>query len=95
MEGDFCSKFSEEVDKISEMEKPHESVVTVNKHECGFHFSTNEANEFGYNKFYYWINCDNVSKIFMNVIFRYFLQEIIYLNGFERLLFLLDLLLSY
>jgi len=26
MEGDFSSKFSEEVDKISEMEEPHESV---------------------------------------------------------------------
>jgi len=94
MEGDFCSKFSEEVDKISEIEEPHESVVMVNEHECGFRFSRNEVNEFGYTKFYYWINCDK-PKIFMNVIFRYFLLEIICLNGFGRLLFLLDLWLSY
>jgi len=58
MEGDKCSKFSEEVDKISEMEQSHDSGVMVNEHECGFHFSTNEVNEFGYTKFCYWINCD-------------------------------------
>jgi len=95
MEGDFCSKFSKEVDKISKMEESHQSVVMVNEHECGFHFSINEVNKFGYIKFYYWVNCDSFPKIFMNVIFRYFLQEIIYLNEFERLLFLLDLWLSY
>jgi len=63
----------------------------VNKHECGFHFSTNEVNEFGYTKFCYWINCDSVLKIFMNIIFMYLLLEIIYLNKFGRLIFLLEL----
>jgi len=58
MEGDFCSKFSEEVDKVSEMKQSHESIVMLNEHECGFYFSTNEVNEFGYTKFCYWINCD-------------------------------------
>jgi len=55
MEGDFCSKFSEKVDKVSEMEPSHESIVMFNEHEYGFHFSTNLVNEFGYNKFCYWI----------------------------------------
>jgi len=95
MEGEFYSKISEEVDKISKMEEPNQSVVMVNEHECDFHFSTNEVNEFGYTKCGYWINCDNVPEIFMNVIFRYFLLEIIYLNGFGRLLFVLGLWLSY
>jgi len=53
MEGDFYSKFSEEVDKVSEMEQSHESIVMLNEHECSFHFSTNEVNEFGYTKFCY------------------------------------------
>jgi len=64
MKRDFCNKFSKEVDNISEMEEPHESVTMVSKHECGFHFSTNEVNEFGYTKCSYWINCDSVHKFF-------------------------------
>jgi len=40
------------------MEQSHESIVMVNEHECDFYFSTNEVNEFRYNKFCFWINCD-------------------------------------
>jgi len=53
MEGDFYTRFSEEVDKVSEMEQSHESIVMVKEHECGFHFSTDEVNEFGCTKFCY------------------------------------------
>jgi len=54
------------------MKEPHQSVVMVNEHGCGFHFSTNEVNEVGYTKRCYWIKCDSVPEICMNVIFRYF-----------------------
>jgi len=58
MEGDFCSKFSEEVDKVSKMEQSHKNIGMLNEHECGFHLSRNEVNKFGYTKFCYWINCN-------------------------------------
>jgi len=53
MEGDFCSKFSEEVDKVSKMEQSHKNIGMLNEHECGFHLSRNEVNKFGYTKFCY------------------------------------------
>jgi len=41
MEGEYLSKVSEEVDKISAMEEAHQSNVMVKEHKCGLHFSTN------------------------------------------------------
>jgi len=53
MEGEYLSKVSEEVDKISDMGEAHQSNVMVKEHECGLHFSTNEVNEFTYIKCFY------------------------------------------
>jgi len=47
------------------MEEPHQSVVMVNEHECGLHFSTIEVNEFSYIECCYWINCDSDLEILL------------------------------
>jgi len=70
MEGEYLSKVSEEVDKISDMEEAHQSNIMVKEHECDLHFSTNEVNEFTYIKYFYWINWDSDFEILLN---RYFL----------------------
>jgi len=34
LEGEYLSKVSEEVDKISDMEEAHQSIIMVKEHEC-------------------------------------------------------------
>jgi len=36
MEGEYLSKVSEEVDKISDMEEAHQSIVMIKEHKCGY-----------------------------------------------------------
>jgi len=51
MEGEFFSKVSE-IDKISDIEEAHQSIIMVKEHKCGLHVSTNEVNEFTYIEFF-------------------------------------------
>jgi len=71
MEGEYLSKVSEEVDKISDMEEAHQSNVMVKEHECGLGFSTNEVNEFTYIKYFYWINWDSDFELLLNLGISY------------------------
>jgi len=71
MEGEYSCKVSEEVDKISDMEEAHQTIVMVKEHECGLHFSTNEVNKFTYIKCFYWINWDSDFEILLNLGISY------------------------